>query len=84
MVPAWTKFYDAVYAGAVSHDGDLRLERHARNLKLKVDRMGPRPVKEHGGSPKSIDLAICAIGGYDRATYHAASGVDDGPLIAWG
>ena len=84
MVPAWTKFYDAALAGEISHDGDQRLERHVRNLKLKVDRMGPRPVKEHGGSPKSIDLAICAVGGYDRATYHAANSVDEGPLIAWG
>lgn len=83
MVPAWAKFYDAVLAGNLSHDGDPRLERHARNLKLKIDRLGPRPVKEHQGSPKSIDLAICYVGGYDRATWHAANGVPDGPLIAW-
>lgn len=83
MVPAWAKFYDAIVAGNITHDGDPRLERHARNLKLKVDRLGPRPVKEHAGSPKSIDLAICAVGGYDRATWWAANDHNEGPLFAW-
>lgn len=71
MVPAWAKFYDAVLAGTVHHDGDPRLIRHAANTTLKVDRLGPRPVKEHRGSPRSIDLLICAVGAYDRATWHA-------------
>lgn len=83
MVPAWTKFYDAVLAGNISHDGDARLERHARNTTLKVDRLGPRPVKEHRGSFRSIDLLICAVGAYDRATWHAAQGLSE-PLVAWG
>lgn len=83
MVPAWTKFYDAVIAGNLSHDGDPRLERHARNTTLKIDQKGPRPVKEHRGSPRSIDLLICAVGAYDRATYHAAIDRDEGPLFAW-
>ncbi len=73
MVPAWAKFYDAVLAGGLSHDGDPRLMRHAANTTLKVDRLGPRPVKEHRGSPRSIDLLICAVGGYDRATFHASN-----------
>jgi len=72
MVPAWAKFYDAVMTGRVHHDGDPRLVRHIANMALKVDRLGPRPVKEHRGSPRSIDLGICAVGGYDRATWHAA------------
>lgn len=72
MVPAWAKFYDAVMGERLSHDGDPRLLRHARNTVLKVDRLGPRPVKEHRGSPRSIDLLICAVGAYDRATLHSA------------
>ena len=72
MVPAWAKWYDAVTGKRVTTDGDPRLERHARNTVLKVDRLGPRPVKEHRGSPRSIDLHICAIGGFDRATAQAA------------
>ena len=71
MVPAWASFYDAVLAKTFTHDGDPRLVRHVANMALKVDRLGPRPVKEHRGSPRSIDLGICAIGGYDRATFHA-------------
>ena len=68
IVPAWSKFYDAVTTGGITHSGDPRLVRHVNNLTLKVDRLGPRPVKEHRGSPRKIDLAICAIGAYDRAT----------------
>lgn len=83
MVPAWAKFYDAVVAGNICTDGDPRLERHARNTILKVDRMGPRPVKEHRGSFRSIDLLICAVGGYDRATWHAANDGPTEPLVAW-
>ncbi len=30
------------------------------------------PVKEHRGSPRSIDLGICLVGGLDRALVHAA------------
>lgn len=68
MVPAWAMFYDAVMGGTLSHDGDPRLVRHVSNMTLKIDRLGPRPVKEHRGSPRSIDLGICAVAGYDRAT----------------
>ena len=72
MVPAWAKFYDAVTGGTLAHDGDPRLVRHVSNMTLKTDRLGPRPVKEHRGSPRSIDLGVCAVGAYDRATWHAA------------
>ena len=69
MVPAWAKFYDAVTAGKnITHSGDPRLARHIDNMVLKVDHLGPRPVKEHKGSPRKIDLAICAICAYDRAS----------------
>jgi phage terminase large subunit-like protein len=72
MVPAWAKFYDATLSSGYTHDGDPRLVRHVSNMILKTDRVGPRPVKEHRGSPRSIDLGICAIGALDRATWHAA------------
>ena len=69
MVPAWARFYDAVTAGVgITHSGDPRLARHVDNMSLKVDHLGPRPVKEHKGSPRKIDLGICAVGAYDRAT----------------
>ncbi len=70
IVPAWAKFYDAVTeaTSGLSHSGDPRLIRHIYNMKLKVDRLGPRPVKEHKGSSRHIDLGIAAVGGFDRAT----------------
>jgi hypothetical protein len=79
MVPAWAKFYDAIVDKRLTHDGDQRLMRHARNTVLKIDRLGPRPVKEHRGSPRSIDLLICAVGAYDRATFHASQPVASAP-----
>lgn len=75
IVPAWAKFYDAVTEAStpLTHSGDPRLERHVYNMKLKVDRLGPRPVKEHKSSLRHIDLAICAIGAFDRATELSAT-----------
>lgn len=84
MVPAWAAFYDAVISGSLSHDGDARLERHVRNMVLKIDRLGPRPVKEHKGSFNSIDLGICAVGGYVRAMWHASNEAELEPLVEWG
>lgn len=72
MVPAWAAFYDATLTGGYTHDNDARLVRHVSNMILKTDRLGPRPVKEHRGSPRSIDLGICAVGGLDRARWHAS------------
>lgn len=77
MVPAWAKFYDAVTgAKGLTHSGDARLARHVDNMVLKVDHLGPRPVKEHKGSPRKIDLGICAVGAYDRAAYLNGAGRD--------
>lgn len=75
IVPAWAKFYDAVTMASkpLTHSGDPRLVRHVNNMKLKVDRLGPRPVKEHKGSARHIDLAIAAVGAFDRATELAAT-----------
>ena len=72
MVPACAKFYDAVVNGRLTHSGDPRLIRHVGNAVVKVDRLGPRIVKEHRGSSRSIDLAVAAVGAYDRATFYGA------------
>lgn len=71
MVPACAKFRDAVASGLISHSGDPRLERHVGNAVVRVDRLGPRIVKEHRGSPRKIDLAVAAVAAYDRATFIA-------------
>jgi phage terminase large subunit-like protein len=72
MVPAWQRFYDGCMQASseqrVSHDGSEALARHVSNMIVKTDRLGPRVVKEHKGSPKHIDLAIAAIIAHDRAT----------------
>lgn len=71
MVAACAKFFDAVTDGRLSHSGDPRLERHVANATIKVDSVGPRIVKDNRHSRRSIDLAVAAVGAYDRATYHA-------------
>jgi len=75
MVPAWTKWYDAVIGGAVTTDGDPRLLRHAANTILKTDRLGSRPIKDPRHAAASVDLHICAVIGFDRATWWASQPV---------
>ena len=69
MVPACSKFYDAVTGGLLSHDHSPVLTRHLDNTVIKIDRLGPRIVKEHRGSPRKIDAAVCAVMAFDRATF---------------
>lgn len=72
MVPACALFYDAVVVGYLTHSGAASLVRHVNNARVKVDRLGPRIVKEYRGSPRSIDLAVAAVAAYDRATFYAS------------
>jgi phage terminase large subunit-like protein len=67
MVPACQEFYSAVLEKRITHDGDPRLADHVANAVLKEDRHGPRIVKEAKGSPRKIDLAVCAVGAYAEA-----------------
>jgi phage terminase large subunit-like protein len=68
MIPACAKFYDAVVQEKLTHDGDPLLARHISNAVIKTDRLGPRIVKEHRGSPRKIDAAVASIIAFDRAT----------------
>jgi phage terminase large subunit-like protein len=68
MVSACAKLYTAVTEQTMIHDGDPLLERHLSNAVVKVDRLGPRIVKEHRGSPRKIDAAVAAVIAFDRAT----------------
>jgi phage terminase large subunit-like protein len=68
MVPACSKLYQAVTEGQLTHDGNPTLARHLSNTVIKVDRLGPRIVKEHRGSPRKIDAAVAAVIAFDRAT----------------
>jgi len=68
MIPACSKFYDAVTGEKLTHDGDPLLTRHINNAVVKIDRLGPRIVKEHRGSLRKIDAAVASIIAFDRAT----------------
>ena len=68
MIPACAKFYDAVTGEKLTHDGNPLLTRHINNAVVKIDRLGPRIVKEHRGSPRKIDAAVASIIAFDRAT----------------
>jgi phage terminase large subunit-like protein len=68
MVPACSKFYDAVSEQKLTHDNNPLLARHLSNAVVKIDRLGPRIVKEHRGSPRKIDAAVASIIAFDRAT----------------
>ena len=81
MVPACATFYDAVVNGVLTHSGNPALVRHVGNAVVKVDRLGPRIVKEHRGSPRHIDLAVAAVAAYARATYHATAPPPPEPAI---
>lgn len=86
IVPAWQRFYDAVTGEGqhLTHSGDPRLVRHIGNMVLKIDTRGIRPVKDHRGSPRKIDLGICAVGAYDRAMELAGTPNEPKePLFAW-
>lgn len=73
MVPACQEFYTAVIEQRIHHDGDPRLASHIANAVLKEDRHGPRIVKESKSSKRKIDLAVCAVGAFDRALRLAAT-----------
>jgi len=68
MIPACAKFYDAVIGEKLTQDGNPLLTRHISNAVVKVDRLGPRIVKEHRGSPRKIDAAVASVFAFDRAT----------------
>ena len=80
MVPACKQFYDMVVERGLTHDGDPRLARHIGNCVVKQDRHGVRIVKESARSGRKIDLAVCAVGGVDRAVAPR----DDAPLVLEG
>ncbi|MEU3613519.1 Terminase [Streptomyces sp. NPDC006872] len=46
----------------LTHDGDSRLQRHVLNARRRPNKYGVSVGKEGRGSPKKIDLAVCAIG----------------------
>ena len=61
MTPATQRFYEAVMNDGLTHSGDPRLARHLGNAVLKTSARGAQLAKESKGSPRKIDLAVCAV-----------------------
>ncbi|MFI2184608.1 terminase TerL endonuclease subunit [Streptomyces sioyaensis] len=67
MIPATTRFYEAVMNRTVTHSGDPRLARHLANCVVRTDSRGSRLSKDAKHSPRKIDLAISAVMALERA-----------------
>jgi phage terminase large subunit-like protein len=78
MVPACSKFYDAVVDQKLIHDGNPLLARHLSNAVVKIDQLGPRIVKENRASQRRIDAAVAVVLAFDRAT---VSRIEEEPLV---
>jgi phage terminase large subunit-like protein len=70
MIPATTRFYEAVVNGAMTHDGDPVLRRHVSNAMLKVNSQGGHLSKDAKSSPRKIDAAVAAVMAFDRAAQY--------------
>lgn len=82
MGPATQRFYEAVVDQTLTHSGDPRLARHVGNCVTKTDARGTRIVKDRPGSPRKIDLAVCAVMALERAAWHTSRS-DVQPLVVW-
>jgi len=67
MIPATTRFYEAVLNRTITHSGDKRLARHLSNCVIRTDQRGSRLSKDAKGSPRKIDAAIAAVMALERA-----------------
>lgn len=79
MVPATSRFYEAVMNRKMTHDGDQRLARHIANCVAYEDSRGRRIRKETKWSSNRIDLAIAAV----MAFFEAANEPGATPAQAW-
>lgn len=68
MIPATTKFQDAVMDEVLNQDGNPLLARHIDNAVVKTDNLGSRIVKDKRSSQRRIDAAVAAVLAFDRAT----------------
>lgn len=68
MVPATQRFYQSAVAGLLEHDGNKALARHIGNAKLHMSASGGQVRKTTRGSGQKIDLAVCSIMAYERAS----------------
>jgi phage terminase large subunit-like protein len=67
MIPATTRFAEAVANKALTHSGDPDLARHVDNAVLRVGSQGAQLEKISKKSARKIDLAVAAVMAYERA-----------------
>ena len=67
MVPATSKFNDAVTTGLLTHDGSPMLARHVANAIVKTNPRGKMVRKDH--PDRKIDALVAALMAHDRATW---------------
>ena len=67
MIPATTRFFEAVMNRSLSHSGDPALARHLSNCVIRTDARGSRLSKDAKHSPRKIDLAVSAVMALERA-----------------
>lgn len=81
MGPATQRMYESVADRGVTHSGDPRLARHVANCTVKTDARGSRIVKDRPGSPRKIDLAVCAVMARERAAFWLGELAFSGPNL---
>jgi phage terminase large subunit-like protein len=67
MIPASTRFHEAVVNHQVTHSGDEHLARHITNAIVKTDARGSRITRESRYTTRRIDLAVAAVVAHDMA-----------------
>ena len=82
MVPATTRFYEAVVNGEIAHDRDPVLARHLDNAEIKIDSRGSRLTK--GTAKRKIDAAVAAVMAVERAAWWTANREPEAdPEVYW-
>lgn len=67
MIPASTRFHEAVVNRQLTQDGHDDLAAHISNAVVKVDSRGSRITRESRYSLRRIDLAVAAVVAHDLA-----------------
>lgn len=67
MIPATTRFGEAITNRALTHSANADLARHVENAVLKVSSAGDQLSKDAKHSPRRIDLAVASVMAFDRA-----------------
>ncbi|WP_019874172.1 terminase TerL endonuclease subunit [Sporichthya polymorpha] len=72
MSPATIGLHEAALNGQVTHSGEKALAAHVANARVTEDVRGTRLRKDSKNSTHRIDLAVCAVMAWSRATFHAS------------